>query len=45
MRTAAGNYRSANGAVIAMFVDPASHLNMPVLARIMDMLALLLFLI
>ena len=28
----------------ATFVDPGSHLNMPVLARIMDMLALLLFL-
>lgn len=32
------------GLSFATFVDPASHLNMPVLARIMDMLALLLFL-
>ncbi|EHZ6244108.1 flagellar type III secretion system protein FliR [Escherichia coli] len=30
------------GLSFATFVDPASHLNMPVLARIMDMLALLL---
>lgn len=32
------------GLSFATFVDPTSHLNMPVLARIMDMLALLLFL-
>lgn len=32
------------GLSFATFVDPGSHLNMPVLARIMDMLALLLFL-
>ncbi|QMI05569.1 flagellar biosynthetic protein FliR [Citrobacter sp. RHB25-C09] len=32
------------GLSFATFVDPASHLNMPVLARIIDMLALLLFL-
>ncbi len=32
------------GCHLVTFVDPASHLNMPVLARIMDMLALLLFL-
>ena len=33
------------GLSFATFVDPASHLNMPVLARIMDMLALLLLLV
>lgn len=32
------------GLSFATFVDPASHLNMPVLARIIDMLAMLLFL-
>ncbi len=32
------------GLSFATFVDPASHLNMPVLARILDMLVLLLFL-
>ena len=32
------------GLSFATFVDPGSHLNMPVLARIIDMLALLLFL-
>lgn len=32
------------GLSFATFVDPGSHLNMPVLARIMDMLAMLLFL-
>ncbi|MGY5956534.1 flagellar biosynthetic protein FliR [Kosakonia sp. BK9b] len=32
------------GLSFATFVDPTSHLNMPVLARILDMLALLLFL-
>lgn len=32
------------GLSFATFVDPGSHLNMPVLARILDMLALLLFL-
>ncbi|POP47595.1 flagellar biosynthetic protein FliR [Superficieibacter electus] len=32
------------GLSFATFVDPASNLNMPVLARLMDMLALLLFL-
>lgn len=32
------------GLSFATFFDPASHLNMPVLARIIDMLALLLFL-
>jgi len=31
------------GLSFATFVDPTSHLNMPVLARILDMLALLLF--
>lgn len=33
------------GLSFATFVDPGSNLNMPVLARIMDMLALLLFLV
>ncbi|MBB1201408.1 flagellar type III secretion system protein FliR [Enterobacteriaceae bacterium 89] len=33
------------GLSFATFVDPSSHLNMPVLARIMDMLAMLLFLV
>jgi flagellar biosynthetic protein FliR len=32
------------GLSFATFIDPGSHLNMPVLARIIDMLALLLFL-
>lgn len=32
------------GLSFATFVDPGSHLSMPVLARIMDLLALLLFL-
>jgi len=32
------------GLSFATFVDPGSHLNMPVLARIIDMLAMLLFL-
>ena len=32
------------GLSFATFVDPASHLNMPVLARLIDMLAMLLFL-
>ncbi|MGO3909037.1 flagellar biosynthetic protein FliR [Huaxiibacter chinensis] len=32
------------GLSFATFVDPSSHLNMPVLARIIDMLAMLLFL-
>lgn len=32
------------GLSFATFIDPASHLNMPVLARIIDMLAMLLFL-
>ena len=40
--------RKLSGAPLAflgdLLVDPGSHLNMPVLARIMDMLALLLFL-
>lgn len=33
------------GLSFATFVDPGSNLNMPILARIMDMLALLLFLV
>lgn len=33
------------GLSFATFVDPGSNLNMPVLARIMDMLAMLLFLV
>jgi flagellar biosynthetic protein FliR len=33
------------GLSFATFVDPGSHLNMPVLARIIDMLAMLLFLV
>ncbi|MCS2154865.1 flagellar biosynthetic protein FliR [Scandinavium goeteborgense] len=33
------------GLSFATFVDPSSHLSMPVLARIMDMLAMLLFLV
>ena len=33
------------GLSFATFVDPTSHLNMPVLARFMDMLAMLLFLV
>lgn len=33
------------GLSFATFVDPGSHLSMPVLARIMDMLAMLLFLV
>ena len=33
------------GLSFATFVDPGSHLNMPVLARILDMLAMLLFLV
>lgn len=32
------------GLSFATFVDPGSHLNMPVLARIIDLLAMLLFL-
>ncbi|XTZ39920.1 flagellar biosynthetic protein FliR [Salmonella enterica] len=32
------------GLSFATFIDPTSHLNMPVLARILDMLAMLLFL-
>ncbi|MRS16261.1 flagellar type III secretion system protein FliR [Enterobacteriaceae bacterium RIT691] len=33
------------GLSFATFVDPSSHLNMPILARLMDMLAMLLFLV
>ncbi len=44
VRTAGEIIGPQMGLSFATFVDPASHLNMPVLARIMDMLALLLFL-
>lgn len=49
VRLCSGAYRGEfiglqMGLSFATFVDPGSHLNMPVLARIMDMLAMLLFL-